>query len=165
MRFYSFSNMYLSSLQVGLQSSHVVADLLLKYVTVSEDYELSSDPRRIIAWQWARDHKTMVLLNAGFSDSIRNLIQFFDDPENPYPWSEFYESEEALDGALTSVGIVLPEKIYEGAKELRLNADALPRLKETGSLSLSDTFNEYEEEYTKWEADLMVKLNTFGLAK
>jgi len=33
MRFYSFSNMYLASLQVGLQSAHVVVEMFTKYNT------------------------------------------------------------------------------------------------------------------------------------
>jgi len=166
MRAFYFGNMYLSSIQQGVQALHVTTKLLLKYVTVTEDYELTADPKRIMAWQWAENHDTVVLLNAGYSENIRNLIEFFDNPENPYPWSEFYEGGDALDGALTDVGIILPEKIYEGSKELRTNPDRCMELQETGLLRVDlSTCVRSVEAYTKWEADLMHKLNTFGLAK
>ena len=166
MRAYYFGNMYLSSIQQGIQAAHVTAEMLLKYVTITEDYEVTANPKRIMAWQWARDHKTMVLLNGGYGETIRNLIEFFDDIENPYPWAEFYEGEDALDGALTDVGIILPEKIYAGSSELRSNPAAPQLLLEEGCLGLfTGTPEARTEEYSRWEAQLMGKLNTFGLAK
>jgi hypothetical protein len=166
MRAYFFGNMYLSSIQQGIQAAHVTADLMMKYVTVSEDYELSSDPRRIMAWEWAESYKTMILLNAGYGENIHNLVDFFQSTENLYPWSSFSESEEALDGATTSVGIILPEKIYEGANLLRTSLSAPAVLREEGHLLLNaGTEKAKTEYYSKWEADLMDKLTTFGLAK
>ena len=166
MRAYYFGNMYLSSIQQGIQAAHVTAEILLKYVTITEDYEITGDSKRIMAWQWAKDHKTMVLLNAGYGENIRDLVAFFDDFENPYPWADFHEGEDALDGALTCAGIILPEKIYEGSRELRSNPAAPTMLMEEGCLTLyAGTPDEDEVYYSKWEAELMGKLNTFGLAK
>ena len=105
MRAYYFGNMYLSSIQQGIQSAHVTAEIMLKYVTVTGSYEITDDPKRIMAWDWAKNHKTMILLNGGYSENIHNLIEFFDTRENPYPWADFYEGQDALDGALTCAGI------------------------------------------------------------
>jgi len=161
MRAYYFGNMYLSSIQQGIQAAHVTAEMFTKYLTPAsgqEKHELLID--------WASSHKTMVLLNAGYGENIRDLIRFFNDYENPFPWAEFYEGEDALDGALTCIGIILPEKIYEGSKELRSNPAAPTTLIEEGLLSiLNGTPNQKIVHYSKWEAELMGKLNTFGLAK
>jgi len=159
MRAYFFGNMYLSSIQQGIQAAHVITNIFTKY-------DPGVDKEADILYEWALEHETMVLLNAGYSENIRDLLSFFDDPENPYPWSEFHEGEDALDCALTDVGIILPEKIYEGAKELRANPCAPTTLIEEGKLHLfTGTTGAHTEEYTKWEAYLMNKLNTFGLAK
>jgi len=162
MRFYSFSNMYLSSIQVGLQSAHVISDMFVKY-NIAFHQEKTE-----ILYDWAKNHKTMILLNGGYGDNIRNLLVDLDDPQNPYPWTDFCESHEALDGALTCAGIVLPEKIYEGAAVLRSGFSQLASesLTEDGTITLfSDTGFARVEEYTKWEAKFMNKLNTFGMAK
>lgn len=165
MRAYFFGNMYLSSIQQGIQAAHVISDIMLKYVTISEGYEIDSNSKRIMAWDWAQNHKTMVLLNGGYSATIRELRDFFDDSENPYPWDDFNEGEDALDGALTSVGIVLPEKIYETAK---LISDPLisNMIRIYGTIEITtDPENPVEYEFSKWEYQLLQKLNTFQLAK
>lgn len=164
MRAYFFGNMYLSSIQQGIQAAHVVAEMSVQYYCSMDGGDPIGEPFH----EWATHHKTMILLNGGYSETIRELSWFFDHPENPYPWANFHEGEDALDGALTSVGIILPEKIYEGASELRSSPSILPSqtLLEEGTITFDrGTEKEYTEEYTKWEADLMGKLNKFGLAK
>ena len=149
MRYYTFSNMYLSSLQVGLQSAHALAEIFLKHY---------GDP---ILMEWANDHKTMILLNAGYGENIHSLCNFFNHSENPFPWAPFYESEEALDGAITTVGIVLPAKIYEMAAMIRdrnLPEANLDTLKVTGEWKEAGWY------FSKWEVQLIEKLNTFGMA-
>lgn len=110
MRAYFFGNMYLSSIQQGIQAAHVTAELFMKP---------HSEDGNIYLLDWANNHKTMILLNAGYSEEIRRLIEFFDTADNPYPWASFNEGDDALDGALTCVGIVLPEKIYKLSAYLR----------------------------------------------
>ena len=179
MRAYFFGNMYLSSIQQGIQAAHAVADMFVKYDGQDEMVELKN---------WAYDHKTMILLNGGYSENIRALVEFFDSPENPYPWVPFFEGQDALDGALTTVGIVLPEKIYEASRIIRTPARYLapgidpaeekhPRemIWDDGELRLFPD-NDYGVEvrqvdaplvweYNKWEAQLLDKLNEFGLAR
>jgi hypothetical protein len=165
--------MYLSSIQQGIQSAHVISDMFMKYVTITEDYEITGDPKRIMLWDWAKNHKTMVLLNGGYGETIRELVQFFDNQENPYPWAEFHEGEDALDGALTDVGIILPEKIYATGSYLRTlrfsdKERALDEIVNTGSLVIPAEVTGGEVttwDFNKWEYQLIQKLNTFGLAK
>jgi hypothetical protein len=171
MRAYFFGNMYLSSIQQGIQAAHVVADMFVKY-----PYH---DPEAEILRAWATDHKTMVLLNGGYSETIRDLVEFLDTCRNPLPWASFNEGVDALDGALTDVGIIIPEKIYQMAAAIRSQ-----RSVHAGERFISDVIREegmitvYPENklgfnvtedtvlsYTKFEYDLMLRLNEFGLAK
>ncbi len=162
MRAYFFGNMYLSSIQQGIQAGHVIGELFVSYPesSILRTGDMSSEGK--LLWEWACDHKTMILLNGGYSENIHRLCEFFDVYQNTYPWAYFNESKDALDGALTCVGIVLPEKIYETAKLLR----------EGG---IDNTFldhvvfnpNNPEEEWTfsKWEMKLMDELNKHGMAQ
>ncbi len=152
--------MYLSSIQQGIQAAHVISDM---FITYNPKYE---GERTDMLQEWATNHKTMILLNGGYSSTIRDLYEFFNNTENPYPFESFNESDDALDGALTSVGIILPEKIYEGAAACRgrdKNAN-LASIKDTGSLTIEEDDLTVTYTYTKWEFQLIQKLNQFGLA-
>ena len=130
--------------------------------------------------EWAHEHKTMILLNGGYSKTLRGLFEFFDDRKNPYPFAHFCEGEDALDGALTCVGIILPEKIYGAAGLARKNRISvrdedgnidyatLDEINQTGQLTVAAEDNESGEdvvwEYNSWEAKLIAELNNYGLA-
>ena len=100
MRFYSAGNMYLSSIQQGIQAAHCVGEmskLILGNVMVSK---------------WLHEHKTLICVNGGNNES---LTQFYDlVKDNPwYPVAKFHEDEASMAGMLTSVGIIIPEKMYD----------------------------------------------------
>lgn len=168
MRAYFFGNMYLSSIQQGIQAAHVTAELFMKS---------HSEEGNMFLLDWANNHKTMILLNAGYSDEIRRLIEFFGDVDNPYPWASFNEGQDALDGALTCVGIVVPEKIYRFAELLRI-----PEIKQVhGAENVVwniETPGDYEKlspdwkdylrlikEVSVWDGFLAERLNEYGLAR
>lgn len=181
LRAYFFGNMYLSSIQQGIQAAHVVHDLFLKYPHQQRtdkitDRELGTSD---FLWQWAQYHKTVVLLNAGYGAEVEDLHRFFDNVENPYPFSIFYEEEAALNIAPTCVGIVLPEKIYETARILREN-DKHPNyilsprrcIEEMGQLQLHpeniygiETLEVLTWKFNKWEYQLANRLNNYSLAR
>lgn len=157
MRFYSFTNMYLSSLQVGLQSGHVLSEMFLNFPDAAD------------LKTWATEHKTMILLNAGYSATLHEIYASLCNEENPYPFAKFHESEEALDGALTCVGIVVPDVIYETAAEVRTSRGNYGRNK-------VDDFNNYGEwisegtipisyKFTRFQVWLINEMNKYGLAK
>ena len=102
MRAYFFGNMYLSSIQQGIQAGHVIGEMSVKY---------GANPDSMFS-EWAKDHKTMILLNSGMSSNLSDIVKHLSKSDNPFNWAPFFESREALDGALTSVGIILPEEIY-----------------------------------------------------
>ena len=158
MRAYFFGNMYLSSIQQGIQSAHVVAEIFYKYQigpgsTRTKHYNMLMD--------WTKNNKTMVLLNAGYAEELHNLQEFFLDSNNQYPWSSFKESQEALDGAFTSIGIILPERIYETAKYCRENNMA-PSVFTSGTFGIQYNM---PTDLSNWECELIEKLNQFSLAR
>ena len=156
MRAYFFGNMYLSSIQQGIQAAHVLHELFLKYPS-----PVTTEGRGDHLWAWASSHKTMILLNGGYADTLREIIKLFDDKNNPYPWAFFNEGQDSLDGALTSVGIVLPEHIYETAAAIRDNAELNEVIRTHGGWSFEGGD---ECKISKWEYELCVELNKYGLA-
>jgi hypothetical protein len=176
MRAYFFGNMYLSSIQQGIQSQHCTADMFVRYQ--------GEGVKKDILFDWATNHKTSILLNAGFSSEIRDLFQMFNSGTNPYPWEGFCEGEDALDSAMTCIGIILPERIYNLAAMVRTRKIA-PYIIETytGSDQKTDdaTVNiamaleqiseddgpDYEQEVAQlipFERDLIIRLPKYGMA-
>lgn len=125
MRAYFFGNFYLSSIQQGIQAMHCISEMFIKYAPG----DFSLDPieegvddfcdRYDMLHEWARDHKTSILLNGGDNNDLHDLAIFLDNEDNWYPYAMFWESDRALKQAITCVGIILPEKIYDVADELR----------------------------------------------
>lgn len=159
MRSYFFGNYYLSSIQQGIQAAHCVADMFVEYGNIH------TTPQQFQLYDWAEHHKTMVLLNGGNQASIIELATFFDSPNNPFPWASFNEDFESLNNCVTTVGIVLPERIYETASLIRSRKAVILRIEgEEPSLITSDGI-ENDWTFTAWEMELMEKLNQYGLAK
>jgi len=101
----------LSSIQQGIQSAHCLAEMFTKY-TKGEDKKLLFD--------WAKNHKTMIVLNGGNSEALTEFYTLLQKPdeEDHYPFAKFNEDEQSLNNAITCVGIILPEKTYNTAKEI-----------------------------------------------
>ena len=174
MRAYFFGNMYLSSIQQGIQAQHTTAELFLNYPN-PDDVQTAPVKERyagMLLYDWARNHKTSILLNGGYSSALHELVEKFANRENPYPWAFFNEGYDALDGALTCVGIVLPEKIYGLASALRgPEAEETEKfIREHGEWFSSDVPADPNDcsvphEISKFELELALELNKYGLAK
>ena len=144
MRGYFLCNMYLSSIQCGIQSAHVVAEMFIKYRGLAAESTLI---------EWATNHKTMILLNGGYQSELEEFYNYVltagRDQTNHYPFAIFHEELDALNGATTSVGIILPEKVYAATAEVREG------LKET---IFWDQLNDYER-------GIVVRLSRLKLAQ
>lgn len=108
MRGYFLTNMYISPIQHGIQAAHCIHDMFVDY-----DVFVDSHPVRTMLYEWASDHKTMIILNGGTGDMMREAIDVFNSGSlngQKYPWGTF--NEPSIDNALTCVGIVVPESIY-----------------------------------------------------
>lgn len=176
MRFYGFGNYYLSSLQQGLQAGHTIAELFVdfgRYGNQSANKFANQQEnvhhliRGQMVFDWAKNHKTMVLLNGGNSKDLAELFEFFASPENKFPFAKFNEDEQSLCNALTYVGIILPERIYDSAAAIRRGNYIYDA--ETQMLSIQNNDPnlglQSSNTLTSWEFGLCEKLNQYGLAK
>ena len=107
MRCYHMQNMYLSGTQAGIQTAHAQHEMAIKYLFEKNDGQCHD-----MYLDWAKNHKTIILLNGGMMAQLSAIKQMLESSDNPYPWACFHESEAALNGALTNIGVVLPYKIY-----------------------------------------------------
>lgn len=173
-RCYTFTNFMLSPIQQGIQSGHASMELVNKYM-VSDGWV---DGYAIQVADWITKHKTIICLNGGNAKGIREWLELLNVGElnghNKFPFAPFFEDEQSLDGSLTSVAVVLPARIFEGAAALRrvkydekVSVEWDYVLKE---LRLSWTDKDFDSQphrhtYNQWERDLMLKLNSCDLAR
>ena len=161
MRMYSFTNFMLSSMAQGIQPLHAVAEMSIKY---------QNDEKHQQYYDWAKNHKTMICLSAGVYTDLKYVRDFFTTSENPYAWSEFCE-DESLDFQMTSVAIVLPEKIYEASSLLRSRNFVFEGMYlhclDTEKTDF-ETLTELADKnwtFTQWEQDLVKLVGSKPLAK
>ena len=117
MRCYTFGNYYMSSIQQGIQAAHSTAGLFVKYdKNIVPDYVTK---QKLDLYDWAENHKTMVCLNGGNLQGLKDIETLFQEIGNKLPWASFYEDEESLGSILTNIAIVTPEYIYGTAAKIR----------------------------------------------
>jgi len=158
--------MYLSPIQRGIQSAHLVHELFNIYTGLDPQYDAEWTDKELILQEWSMDHKTMIVLNGGYSETLKNLMDLFDNKQNSFPYCDFHEAEESLNGALTCVGIVLPERIYDGAALIRRDPELADAIRNTGGLVFDRQDGEVPElvEFNSWEVKLMEEMNNYSLA-
>lgn len=109
---FSFNNYFMSTIQQGIQAGHCWMDMGVKYSEAKlsgcspADYDIISN-----FWDWARNHKTVNVRNAGDMICIREIITELESQDNPYPWGYFTEDATQC-CQTTSVSIVIPEHVY-----------------------------------------------------
>jgi hypothetical protein len=146
-RAYYFGNMYLSSIQQGIQALHCTSEMYLKVRAQRE-----ANPQAVVdLYTWGADDKTVVLLNGGDCAALSAIADQLASLDNDYVWAEWSEGKTDLNSALTCVGIILPPRIYESAKELRRP----PRYREDHMIC---------KDLTKWELEFIEILNRCRLA-
>ena len=161
MRLYTFVNgLYMRPIQFGIQSAHVLGDMFVKYAGRCCQHDMLHE--------WAANHKTMVILSAVNTAGLHDAFAFVDNPDNPYPYAKFHEDAQSLDGAITCVGIVVPEKIYVASSDLRYNRNGEynPETQILKVVQKDDTLRYAWNEHslTPYEMALRQKLNEYGLA-
>lgn len=115
LRLYTWTLYQLSPIQQGIQAAHAAVELAMK--TNRERAENAE------AWQtychWGETWCTMVLLNGGDVASMKKIHRLFKSKINPHPWAAFRESQDSLHGIMTSIAILIPEKIFGMAAQIR----------------------------------------------
>lgn len=126
-RLYCLTNYYLSSLQKGLQTAHVVSELANRAVA-------NSAVKKVFE-SWASDDRTIIILNGGNSAKLQSFQRFLVDSNCPWPWAAFSEDEASLGGAMTAVGVILPESVYTNSSEISPEETVLASIIGTSSLA------------------------------
>lgn len=117
-RLYVLTNMYLSQLQRGIQTAHVVAEM-------GRDYGKFPDPMPASVTtylDWCETDKTIIVLDGGHQQDLERVERLLLDNEDErqfrpngkidLPWAGFREEEVALNNAMTAIGIILPEYLW-----------------------------------------------------
>jgi hypothetical protein len=110
--------------------------------------------------EWATKHETVIILHAGDNKSMAQFRGLLESNDNPYPHSAF--KEEGLGNALTSLCIILPEKMYDLEKtkkvvEMQKQVDKYLLAIEYSSLPERTTEEDkLYLEYTEWERKFLV---------
>jgi len=108
MRAYTIVNMYMAGIHAGIQSAHILTEMALA--------SLEADSQESKTFQsWAKNDKTLIVLNGGSNQNLRKMMQLIEPAcrELELPFAAFHESQEALDGALTGFGLIVPSRIYD----------------------------------------------------
>lgn len=119
MRFYAIINMYLAGIHAGIQGGHVVHRTLLKYDdvrlggTMNDEGTKRGDAAAMLK-DWQRNHETMIVCNGGYASNMEAGLAIFKKHADNLglAWGTFHESQEALYGIMTGIGIVLPPSLY-----------------------------------------------------
>lgn len=107
-RAYFVNNMYLSSIQNGIQAGHVIHELFRKYMNNSS-YDKVVPSREEQLYDWADNHKTMIVLNGGMTEHMVDFLALVE--KTTLPHATFFEP--GIGNALTSIGIIVPERMYK----------------------------------------------------
>lgn len=113
-RLYSVTNMYTSGIHAGIQTAHSLHEMYSKYTDYDRLDGLTQISQEFIE-DWANDDKTIIVLNGGYQSNLQKIAILFEKVEEEYgfPCSEFSESQDALNEALTAIAIILPQQIWK----------------------------------------------------
>jgi hypothetical protein len=138
----------LSSIQQGIQSGHAAMELVNKYYDNQNPTYVVDEHNWEVVLDWIQNDKTIVCLNGGNSESMFEWETFLNTYENPFPWVAFHEDESSMEGILTSIALILPERIYGvDLEELYAMASFIPG------------------KFTSWEWELVNRVKSTGLAR
>lgn len=115
-RLYTFvNNVYMSPIQWGIQTAHVVSSMMVKY---------HQSERTDVFNNWAAISPTIIVCKGGILSTLQEIEQKIDFLGNSFnlAHASFCEDDESLGGILTCVGILVPEEIYEA--KLCVNSDS-----------------------------------------
>ena len=177
-RLYQFSLFQLNTMAKGIQNTHSAVELFNKYVpNPSNGNEADIEPLDIL-WDWSLNWKTVISLNGGVYPELIELIEFLEYSSCPYPWTYFNE-DESLAELITSIAVVLPERMYNTAYLIRTkqiqfmskscNLQALNWESYNERLALQE-FQDLEKlcldygRFTEFEIDFIERLNSYKMA-
>jgi hypothetical protein len=123
LRLYSFNHYKLQGIHAGIQCQHATQEMN-NSCFLMETFKM--EKAKYLMW-WANNWKTTIVLNGGNSKALYEILNFLSTEDNPYPWSYFHESEDDMEGILTNIVIVVPEKVFGLKDRLKDCEDYNPR--------------------------------------
>lgn len=108
MRMYFITNMYLSSIQKGIQGAHALSELFVKINSTSMSGDGYNFAEFDAMTEWMMEDKTIIVLNGGNQRSLLGLISKFETIPNCL-FAPFYEDQDSLGGALTAIAVLTPK--------------------------------------------------------
>ena len=110
-RAYTFTHNMLSTIAQGIQSGHAITELFIRY-------PMGTDESNML-YEWAKDNKTHIALSGGNSVGLGEIIRHLEEVIYcRYPHAVFRE-DESLEGLVTSISFIFPEKIYQTTQLIR----------------------------------------------
>lgn len=124
MRLYTFVNgLYMGPKQYGIQSMHVLGEMIADFAPENDESWEARTQADYIRYchlrLWAREGKTVIIKSAVNCAGLRTVWNTINTINPPYIFTQFHEDEDSLDGALTSVGIIVPEHVAQAADHKR----------------------------------------------
>lgn len=117
LRLYSFVNFYLSSIQQGIQTAHIISDMVT-------DYRHARGQSKDMFLEWCAYGKTIIVLNGGMAKDITEIYEaLWDNTVLPYPIGSFNEEPGAIHQeiqAVTAAGVILPPPIYDAKHRIEI---------------------------------------------
>lgn len=105
---YIFTHQYLNTMQQGIQALHCVAELF----TLNKHDSRFADVDPV--FDWAENHKTVRILNAGCGEEFDIAMREAKDWAKEYSLPFAYFREPDMFDAITSFGFILkPEIVYQ----------------------------------------------------
>jgi len=107
-RLYTFVNhLYMSPIQWGIQTAHVVCTLSVKYKHNTKQHKAYVD--------WAANEPTIIVCQGGnvamLTDTAIRLTALANQLD--LARAEFYEDEQSLGGIITAVGVLVPDTLFD----------------------------------------------------
>jgi len=106
-RLYAFvAGLYLSELQKGLQTGHVIGDMSLYKHNTSQSRDFIT---------WARDDKTIIICTAGNHQGVVDCWAELERINSALclPAAIFREDEQSMNGMATACGVIVPRKYWD----------------------------------------------------
>jgi hypothetical protein len=120
-RFYVLVHSHLSTMQKGVQAAHCVATLVER--TISGAQKISHEAYQSVM-QWAREDRTLIILDGGNSDDLYSFADFLVATKCKFPRAIFYEDQKTMCGMMTAVGIVVPESFMIEEEQRAMQFDS-----------------------------------------
>lgn len=134
---YFVTHAYMSQIQRGIQSAHVIQSMY-------EKYSGKRDHAARVFRDWMNSHRTMIVLNGGNSAMVKASMERTEmrDGESRYPLASFHEDEQSMEGMMTAWGIILPKTNRSDWKEDEVYGGYV---------------HEYEERWTDYHEDIYLE--------